>query len=137
MGNLWAIKVFRKNNPDFDQTHIKSLLAEVETLKTLSHPNIVNMKEFKQDAIWERSGGSEPIMYVVLEYISGGELFDFVALGGRMPITICRFYFTQMISALHYMHSNGICHRDLKPENILIDENANLRIADFGFAAPT
>jgi serine/threonine protein kinase len=76
-------------------------------------------------------------MYIVLEYISGGELFDFIAEGGPLPENICRFYFRQMLSALHYLHSTGTTHRDLKPENILMDNQYNLRIADFGFAAPT
>jgi 5'-AMP-activated protein kinase catalytic alpha subunit len=72
---------------------------------------------------------------MALELISGGELFDFVALR-YFDAPICRFYFKQMLSALHTCHSQGLSHRDLKPENIMLDGDFNIKIADFGFAAP-
>jgi serine/threonine protein kinase len=104
-GNLWAVKVFSKNNPAVDASLLKALQAEVKTLQALHHANIVNMKEYQEDAEWHRSGNRvERVMYIVLEYISGGELFDFIAEGGPLPENICRFYFRQMLSALHYLH---------------------------------
>jgi len=106
-------------------------------LKKLNHDNIVNMKEFNIDGVWEKDSGNLPIAYIVLELIEEGELFDFIATGGPFSEEICRYYFRQMLSALHYMHSQGTTHRDLKPENMLISKNFNLKIADFGFAAPT
>lgn len=72
---------------------------------------------------------------MVLEFVEGGELFDFVAQGAFSE-PICRFYFKQMLQVLHYVHSKGVAHRDLKPENILLDSKLNVKIADFGFAAP-
>ena len=73
---------------------------------------------------------------MVLELITGGELFDFVALKRFSP-QVSRYYFKQMLQVLHYMHAQGVTHRDLKPENIMLDANYNIRFADFGFAAPT
>ena len=72
---------------------------------------------------------------MALELIGGGELFDFVALR-YFDQPICRFFFKQMLSALHFVHSNGASHTDLKPENIMLDSNFNVKIADFGFSAP-
>jgi len=135
-GGVWAIKIFDKANPNVTSSLIKALRAEVETLKNLSHPNIVNMKDYNENGVWEKSSGNKDIAYIVLELISGGELFDFIATGGALPENICRYYFRQILSALHYLHSQGVCHRDLKPENLLVDKNFNVRIADFGFAAP-
>ena len=71
-GKLWAIKVFRKNDPKFKgkmESLVKSLRTEVEALKNLSHPNMVNMKDHKEDALWVQKNKTEPIMYIVLEYI--------------------------------------------------------------------
>jgi serine/threonine protein kinase len=73
---------------------------------------------------------------MVLELCTGGELFDYIAIGGRFSEAITRFYFQQLIATLDFIHSKGVTHRDLKPENILMDENYNIKIADFGFAAP-
>jgi serine/threonine protein kinase len=132
-GKEYAIKIFE----NVDAVLLKALRAEVETLINIQLNNIVNCKEFNEDGIWEKSDGSKKkIMYIVMELISGGELFDYIATGGPLPEPICRYYFRQMLSAMHGLHSRGTSHRDLKPENILIDENYNMRIADFGFAAP-
>lgn len=75
-------------------------------------------------------------MYIVLELATGGEFFDYIATGGAFPENIARFYFRQLIDALDYVHTRGAVHRDLKPENLLFDADYNLKVADFGFAAP-
>ena len=97
---------------------------------------MVGFYEFKADAVWIKSNGTQVrVAYIALELINGGILYDYVALRYFDP-PICRFFFKQMLSALHFVHSNGASHRDLKPENILLDSNFNVKIADFGFAAP-
>ena len=72
---------------------------------------------------------------MVLELVEGGDLQNWIAWGGFSEET-CRFYFKQMLKTLHYIHSKGFAHRDLKPHNILLDSSFNLKIADFGCAAP-
>jgi serine/threonine protein kinase len=71
---------------------------------------------------------------MVLELMTGRDIFDFISCGGKFEEKIVRFYFNQMLQAMHYIHSMGFCHRDLKPENIMLDAKFNIRIADFGFA---
>jgi serine/threonine protein kinase len=97
---------------------------------------MVNMHEFNEDGVWEKEPANMQVMYIVLELVQGGELFDFIAEGGALNEKICRFYMRQILSGAFYLHSNGVTHRDLKPENILVDEQFNLKLADFGFAAP-
>jgi serine/threonine protein kinase len=74
------------------------------------------------------------VLYIVLELVNGGELFDYIAKTGAFTINETRFYFKQLIEGISYLHQLGIAHRDLKTENLLMDENFNLKIADFGFA---
>jgi len=106
-------------------------------MSTLSHPNIVNLIEYGKDGVVEKSDGKkEAVIYIVLELATGGELFDYVATTGRFNEKIARFYFRQLIEGLDYVHQKGVTHRDLKPENVLYDNIFNLKIADFGFAAP-
>ncbi|GBN35022.1 Serine/threonine-protein kinase BRSK2 [Araneus ventricosus] len=73
--------------------------------------------------------------YLILEHVSGGELFDYLVKKGRLTPKEARKFFRQIISALDFCHSHCICHRDLKPENLLLDEKNNIRIADFGMAS--
>lgn len=72
----------------------------------------------------------------MLELVGGGELFDLVALGGKLEEKYARFYMKQLVEGLNYLHNSGVVHRDLKPENLMLDTDFNLKIADFGFAAP-
>lgn len=73
--------------------------------------------------------------YLILEYIEGGELFEYIVQKGRLEIQEALRYFQQIIYAVHYCHCFNIAHRDLKPENILLDKDKNVKIADFGMAA--
>lgn len=136
-GNKSAIKILKKQDPRVDANFLNLLMTEVETMSKLSHPNIVNMYEYSKDAFVEKDNGTKyPVVCIALELAEGGELFDYVALGGAFSERTCRYYFRQLLDGLDYVHQKGVSHRDLKPENLLFDKEFNLKIADFGFAAP-
>ncbi|EED19347.1 serine/threonine protein kinase (Kcc4), putative [Talaromyces stipitatus ATCC 10500] len=99
---------------------------EVVIMKLIEHPNVINLYD-----IWENRGE----LYLVLEYVEGGELFDYVSTHGPLPEEEAVRLFRQIISGLAYCHRFNICHRDLKPENILLDPSHNVKLADFGMAA--
>jgi len=99
---------------------------EVVIMKLIEHPNIINLYD-----IWENRGE----LYLVLEYVQGGELFDYVSSNGALPEGEAVRLYRQMIAGLSYCHRFNICHRDLKPENLLLDNNRNIKLADFGMAA--
>lgn len=75
------------------------------------------------------------LSYLLLEYVEGGELFDYLVSKGRLDLSEAISYFRQIISGVHYCHKFHIAHRDLKPENLLLDKDKNIKIADFGMAA--
>ncbi|KEF61281.1 CAMK/CAMKL/GIN4 protein kinase [Exophiala aquamarina CBS 119918] len=99
---------------------------EVVIMKLIEHPNIINLYD-----IWENRGE----LYLVLEYVQGGELFDYVSSNGALPEGEAVRLYRQMIAGLSYCHRFNICHRDLKPENLLLDSHRNIKLADFGMAA--
>ena len=74
------------------------------------------------------------LVYILLEFVTGGLLFDLCQTLGGMGENGGRFFLSQMCDVLEYMHGKGVVHRDLKLENILVDDNMNLKVADFGFA---
>ena len=134
---FYAIKILKKGNPNLDSKFLELVMTEVETMSRLSHSNIVNLIEYSKEAHVEKDDGTKyPVICIALELATGGELFDYVALTGRFNEEIARFYFKQLIDGLDYVHQRGVAHRDLKPENVLFDAHFNLKIADFGFAAP-
>lgn len=98
--------------------------------------HVIKQLKFGTDT-WTKANGTQKIVdYIVLEYAEGGELFDFVADTGRLDENMTRYYFKQLLDGLEFIHNRGFCHRDLKPENLLLDAHGNLKIADFGYAAP-
>ncbi|KAJ5699076.1 hypothetical protein N7462_001081 [Penicillium macrosclerotiorum] len=99
---------------------------EVVIMKLIEHQNVISLYD-----VWENRGE----LYLVLEYVEGGELFDYVSNNGPLPEEEAVRLFRQIIAGLGYCHRFNICHRDLKPENILLDANHNVKLADFGMAA--
>lgn len=80
-------------------------MTEVQTMSTLSHPNIVNLVEYSKEGVVEKQNGiKKAVIYIVLELATGGELFDYVATTGRFEERIARFYFRQIIEGLDYVH---------------------------------
>eukprot|EP00026_Physarum_polycephalum_P004060 Phypoly_transcript_04077.p1 GENE.Phypoly_transcript_04077~~Phypoly_transcript_04077.p1 ORF type:complete len:643 (-),score=138.15 Phypoly_transcript_04077:165-2093(-) len=100
---------------------------EINILKLLKHPNIVELYE----SIHDEANGK---VYLVLELVNGGELFDYIVARGRVKEKEARKLFRQIVSAVEYCHGNLIVHRDLKPENLLLDSDGNIKINDFGFS---
>ena len=98
---------------------------EINILKRIRHPHIIRMYEVID---------SPTDIFLVMEYVSGGELFDYIVQSGRLKREEARRFFQQIISGLNCCHRHGIVHRDLKPENLLLDANNNIKIADFGLA---
>jgi protein-serine/threonine kinase len=101
------------------------IMREVAILKQLTHPNIVRLHKMEES---ERHFG------IVLEYASGGELFDYILNHRYLKDNAARRLFAQLVSGVGYLHKKGIVHRDLKLENLLLDRNRNIIITDFGFA---
>nr|QSH71661.1 CBL-interacting protein kinase [Hedychium coronarium] len=124
-GEPVAIKILDKEKV-LKHKLVEQIKREVATMKLIKHPNVVRIYEVM---------GSKSKIFIVLEFATGGELFDKIVNHGRMREDKARRYFQQLINAVDYCHSRGVYHRDLKPENLLLDVCGNLKVSDFGLSA--
>ncbi|KAE8607520.1 hypothetical protein XENTR_v10011203 [Xenopus tropicalis] len=122
-GKEVAVKIIDKTQ--LNSSSLQKLFREVRIMKVLNHPNIVKLFEVIE---------TEKTLYLVMEYASGGEVFDYLVAHGRMKEKEARAKFRQIVSAVQYCHQKLIVHRDLKAENLLLDSDMNIKIADFGFS---
>ncbi|XP_061191499.1 5'-AMP-activated protein kinase catalytic subunit alpha-2-like isoform X6 [Saccostrea echinata] len=104
---------------------VGKIKREIQNLKLFRHPHIIKLYQVI----------STPTdIFMVMEYVSGGELFDYIVKHGKLKEPEARRFFQQIISGVDYCHRHMVVHRDLKPENLLLDSNLNVKIADFGLS---
>ncbi|XP_076255585.1 BRSK family serine/threonine-protein kinase sugar-free frosting isoform X1 [Rhynchophorus ferrugineus] len=123
-GKKVAIKII--NREKLSESVLMKVEREIAIMKLIDHPHVLGLTDVYEN---------KKYLYLVLEHVSGGELFDYLVKKGRLTPKEARRFFRQIISALDFCHSHSICHRDLKPENLLLDEKNNIKIADFGMAS--
>lgn len=119
-----AIKIMEKSDIRAHEL-AHQVRREIYIMRSLKHPHIVRMYEVLT---------SDKRLYIVMELVTGGELFERIAKG-RVNEATARHYFQQLVDGVHFCHRKGIVHRDLKPENLLVDEKGNIKITDFGFSS--
>ncbi|KAH8025504.1 hypothetical protein HPB51_009444 [Rhipicephalus microplus] len=123
-GRKVAVKII--NREKLSESVLQKVEREIAIMKLIEHPHVLGLYDVYEN---------KKYLYLILEHVSGGELFDYLVKKGRLTPKEARRFFRQIISALDFCHSHSICHRDLKPENLLLDEKNNIRIADFGMAS--
>ncbi|XP_028112661.1 CBL-interacting serine/threonine-protein kinase 21 isoform X2 [Camellia sinensis] len=124
-GQHVAIKIIDKHMV-IENNLIYQVQREIRTMKLLRHPNIVRIHEVI---------GTKTKIYIVMEYVSGGQLSDKLSYINRLNEREARKHFQQLIDAVDYCHCRGVYHRDLKPENLLLNSKGNLKVSDFGLSA--
>lgn len=123
-GHKVAVKILNR-------TKIKNLdvvgkiRREIQNLKLFRHPHIIKLYQVIS---------TPNDIFMIMEYVSGGELFEYIVKHGRLVENEARRFFQQIVSGVDYCHRHMVVHRDLKPENLLLDHNLNVKIADFGLS---
>ncbi|KAG2698654.1 hypothetical protein I3760_07G159800 [Carya illinoinensis] len=124
-GESVAMKVLDRNTI-IKHKMVDQIKREISIMKLVRHPYVVRLHEVL---------ASRTKIYIILEYITGGELFDKIVRHGRLSEAESRRYFQQLLDGVDFCHSKGVYHRDLKPENLLLDSQENIKISDFGLSA--
>lgn len=119
-----AIKTIKKSKIETEQDSLR-IRREIQIMSSIQHPYIIHIYEVFEN---------KDKIVLVMQYASGGELYDYVSERKELTSEEARRIFRQVASAVYYCHKNKICHRDLKLENILLDEKGNAKIADFGLS---
>ncbi|OIT31263.1 PREDICTED: CBL-interacting serine/threonine-protein kinase 7-like [Nicotiana attenuata] len=121
-----AIKVIDKTSIK-DPSMEPRIIREVSVMTRVNdHPNIIKLDEVL---------ATKTKIYLIMEIATGGDLYAKMNRRGRFSDSTARYYFHQLVSALHFCHQNGVTHRDIKLQNLLLDQNNNLKISDFGLSA--
>ncbi|KAG7582314.1 Protein kinase-like domain superfamily [Arabidopsis suecica] len=124
-GQSVAVKIIDKSRIA-DLNFSLQIKREIRTLKMLKHPHIVRLHEVL---------ASKTKINMVMELVTGGELFDRIVSNGKLTEIDGRKMFQQLIDGISYCHSKGVFHRDLKLENVLLDAKGHIKITDFGLSA--
>ena len=120
-----AVKILEKEKIE-DDIDVERIIREIEILKNISHPNIAQMYE---------TYSTVHNIYLMMEYIEGGDLFDYINKNTFLPENKACYFFRQLIGVIEYLNNMGISHRDIKPENILLDKDKNnIKVIDFGLS---
>ncbi|XDA71547.1 hypothetical protein R6Z07F_001899 [Ovis aries] len=117
-----AIKIIDKAR--LDSSNLEKIYREVQIMKLLNHPHIIKLYQVME---------TKDMLYIVTEFAKNGEMFDYLTSNGHLSESEARKKFWQILSAVEYCHSHNIVHRDLKTENLLLDDNMDIKLADFGF----
>lgn len=123
-GHKVAIKILNRRKVKNMEMEEK-VRREIKILRLFMHPHIIRLYEVIE---------TQTDIYMVMEYVKSGELFDYIVEKGRLQEDEARRFFQQIISGVEYCHRNMVVHRDLKPENLLLDSKCNVQIADFGLS---
>ncbi|XP_077994179.1 serine/threonine-protein kinase BRSK2-like [Glandiceps talaboti] len=123
-GRKVAVKIV--NRDKLSESVLMKVEREIAIMKLIEHPHVLGLYDVYENRKY---------LYLILEHVSGGELFDYLVKKGRLTPKEARKFFRQIISAIDFCHKHSICHRDLKPENLLLDDKNNIRVADFGMAS--
>lgn len=118
-----AVKIVDKN--ELDAENLSKIGREIEIMCRLAHKNIIRLYQVIR---------SNDFIYIVSEYASNGEIFDYLVNNGRMNEKLAVVTFSQILQAVNYCHKRNVVHRDLKAENLLLDHEGNIKLADFGFS---
>ena len=119
-----AIKILEKAKIK-NEKDLERIQKEIKYMKILNHPNIVKIYEILEN---------EDNFYISMEYVSGGELFNYIVKNKRLDENEASFFYSQIIHIIQEIHKHKICHRDLKPENLLLTQNKTIKLIDFGLS---
>eukprot|EP00696_Hemimastix_kukwesjijk_P014518 gnl/Hemi2/28532_TR9450_c0_g1_i1.p1 gnl/Hemi2/28532_TR9450_c0_g1~~gnl/Hemi2/28532_TR9450_c0_g1_i1.p1 ORF type:complete len:345 (-),score=59.24 gnl/Hemi2/28532_TR9450_c0_g1_i1:166-1200(-) len=123
-GQVYAMKVLKKSEI-IRLKQVEHILSEKQVLSLVDHPFLVKLHDTFQD---------DTFLYMVMDFIVGGEMFSHLRALGRFTSDMAKFYGAQVVLAFEFLHSRSIVYRDLKPENLLLDRQGYISIVDFGFA---
>ena len=121
----YACKCISKDMLAKNEATRRQLYREISIMKSLVHENVVKLYDVLQ---------TPNNIYLIVEWVRGGELLDVIDRASRLDEDKSRHYFQQLICALYYVHNQGISHRDIKPENLLVTEHEKLKVSDFGLS---
>lgn len=119
-----AVKII--NREKLSKSVLMKVEREIAIMKLIDHPHVLGLYD-----VYENNTH----LFLILEHVSGGELFDYLVRKGRLSEREARRFFKQIVSAVDFCHKHAVCHRDLKPENLLLNEQRNIKVADFGMAS--
>ena len=117
-----AIKILEKDRIK-DTSDVERVAREIHILQLIRHSNIIQLYEIIE---------TPKQLYLIMEYASGGELFDYIVANTRVKERAACKFFQQILAGVEYIGKLGIVHRDLKPENLLLDHQNNIKVVDFG-----